>query len=309
MREMILVEHTIKSAVPTKLDAGLCELSRAAAILVQNRVVQKAIRCRTDFSQMRLHSGATLLQQILILRKSKREESSFLLGLLQKYPLEFEVPAEVGAQLQDCDPGSGQGAEELLLCYWLRALTLSIPVSAYWEKARLPFSFQALQEDGDITLRDCEIDNVSGVPHANGIVEALRGQAVQSLTLESFWENKAVCFPALRFGRDVERHIAVLGTRLFGSLIDKLVCLNQDAAQWQSGAEPIWSLFVRSESKTVQQNEKLAKARQFRGEQGEPQTYYLHCNLGDYRVHFRVEPKTRLVEIGYVGKHLPTALF
>ena len=48
--------------------------------------------------------------------------------------------------------------------------------------------------------------------------------------------------------------------------------------------------------------------RRFRSADGKMATYEPHAMVGNrYRIHFRVDQLRKSFEIGYIGKHLPTA--
>ena len=54
-------------------------------------------------------------------------------------------------------------------------------------------------------------------------------------------------------------------------------------------------------------NERLREARRFKSVNGEPMLFAWHARFGrGARIHLRFDARTRQIEIGYIGVHLPT---
>ncbi len=64
---------------------------------------------------------------------------------------------------------------------------------------------------------------------------------------------------------------------------------------------------VRSEGPATM--DQFGEERAHRNRHGKKETYKLHVSAGSCRIHFRVESAGRMIEIGYVGRHLPTKQF
>ncbi len=55
--------------------------------------------------------------------------------------------------------------------------------------------------------------------------------------------------------------------------------------------------------------EQFGDQRIFRDAEGQRRTYELHVSAGSRRIHLRISPRGRVIEIGYVGRHLDTVKF
>ena len=194
--------------------------------------------------------------------------------------------------------------------WYLCAITDGIAVgfpSNGWDRDQLTVRFNELSDD-DIILEASEtIDNLTRIAHARSICERHRDVLRQCKNFAELWENRTIAFPHLVFGPDVEVNAADLQT-----VINKLTSLDDTAAKWRDigGAVPPWMSKVTPESGSVMNNEKLREARRFRSHHGTRELFEWHARFGSGgRIHLRFDPRTFEVEIGYIGKKLPTKLF
>ena len=116
-------------------------------------------------------------------------------------------------------------------------------------------------------------------------------------------------FPHLSFTKNAEQQLLELtgSEPYFSRIIDHLSILNETMSKWEHGQfEPKgfdWS--IESEA-TLNQ---YSKSREFACRDGGTRTFSCHSKMrgANQRIHFFPEPEERLVHIGYVGQHLPTA--
>ena len=127
-------------------------------------------------------------------------------------------------------------------------------------------------------------------------------------------------FPHLKFGPDAVRDYENLRSDDLPRVTNKLNLLDESAMAWRvkGGDESFWKCDARcdarDESKTVQSNPKLRDQRLFRSYRGGEEYFFWHTSCGELgdkpgRIHFRFDEITHEVEVGYIGGHLPTALF
>ena len=65
--------------------------------------------------------------------------------------------------------------------------------------------------------------------------------------------------------------------------------------------------YIQRVRRTVQQ---YGEKREFRNASGERNIFNLHAMIGSgYRIYFRIDKQNKSLEIGYIGKHLPTMKF
>ena len=124
--------------------------------------------------------------------------------------------------------------------------------------------------------------------------------------------ERAAAFPHLKFGPDAERDYAKLSGKDLQTVNKKLALLDRSALEWcvKGGAKPLWHCEVKDESDTVKEGKKLSEKRRFWSYLGTKELFMLHANIGNKRrIHLRIDPSKREVEIGYIGDHLsiPTA--
>lgn len=128
------------------------------------------------------------------------------------------------------------------------------------------------------------------------------------MSYAELWNNRKQAFPNLLFGPDIEDHLAKLNTGDLGTIVGRLASLNAAAAEWRDvgGGAPQWKTKVTDESKPLKNHPKLLAERRFRAYDGTRQLFLWHARFGSSgRVHFRFDPSSYEIEIGYIGKHLP----
>lgn len=108
--------------------------------------------------------------------------------------------------------------------------------------------------------------------------------------------------------------IAMTGTEgHFGWLLKALAAANREMCAWEGGPFPHNKLPgpPTGESYSVMNSPHLRRMRCFKTGTGENLLFEHHMKHAglNMRIHYRVDQDRRLLLIGYVGKHLPTALF
>lgn len=242
--------------------------------------------------------------------------------LLLEIAPKTDFPHEVGVALRDRfylseflhEDGVSREREDargLGAAFLLDGIAVSIPSEEQWQATRIPIRHMWLDERGTERGRDVEVLNLSGLNDGERVNDSLLEKRQHGLMgqLSSLPARKRECFPHLVFGLDVDGHIADLPTAFLGTLVRKLILLDDAARTWRRTPTMTFPTLsdCRSESKPTM--DKYGDLRVYRDPEGVDRTYKLHCALGDYRIHFRIMHEPRCLEIGYVGKHLPTKRF
>ena len=199
-------------------------------------------------------------------------------------------------------------ARGLGAAFLLDGIAVSLPSEHQWKDIWIPLLHVWLGEGGAESGREVEVLNLSGCDQAEQVRESLLRRSQRGLVSEpaALVARKHECFPHLRFGRDVDDHIAKLATGMLAAVIHKLIVLDDASRRWRRDVKTTSPNLpgCRPESDTTMQ--KYGDHRVFRDAEGIRRTYELHCAAGPYRIHLRVVHEPRGLEIGYVGKHLPT---
>lgn len=151
-------------------------------------------------------------------------------------------------------------------------------------------------------------DHVAEPSHAEAIRARRLADLRDDLTPRSFWSMRARVFPNLLFGLDVENQIEKFSTTLLPLLFKRLAELDERSARWRrSEADrfPDGTTEIRGE--TSRTMKRYADDRRFRGHDGVMRTFEDHMWIDrSHRVHLIYDRAQKIVEIGYVGRHLPT---
>lgn len=296
----------------SEASTALVDIAQGMALLVHKAKLPKTIRMQRQMHEILVAEDISLWSVLQTLQKSNatRDEARFWLGLAQKLPLLTDLPASVSHRLSGCEPSAEMGmfGQALVLCVHQAAVAISFPSEKKWDADQLLVHFTEILPDSNMEAANELIDNVARSSHANRILERYGKQQFTQLTPATFWRDRAIAFPALRFGNDVEEHLTIAGGNQFLTIMHRLDELNASAAKWQAdgGAAPNWHSKVTPEAETLRNNPQLAKTRKFKNAQGVPWLYTWHARFGSGgRIHLRFDATDRSVEIGYIGAHLP----
>lgn len=317
MREMALNHAAVWA--PKSNCKEISEWLRDVAIgisqLVENKVVENVLWTSKQLYEIPCLQGFSLYDAYIELGRSGfPEECSFLMGLSSKTPLLRDIEDRFHAcEFLACEGQklSSEDGSPLVLCVIADGVAIGFPSASHWDRAQVTVSFMELLPDETFEEASEEIDHLACSKHADPICERHRARHPDKI-LESnnpvdyLWDNRQEIFPNLIFGQEIENHLGISSSDI-RFIVPALVDLEHSARDWKAkgGPAPLWRRKVTDESNRVKNDPSLRRQRRFRSHDGTHQDFFWHARFGGGRIHLRVDPERREVEIGYIGKHLP----
>ena len=312
MREMILNHASLAPAGWRDALRYLPDLADGMAALVRDRVAQPSLRMSRSLHEKYWPEEGSLFDAYQELRRQgARDQSLFLMKLSEKTPLRSGLAPDAAARFRLCEATAlpAEDGAPLVLCAIADAIAVGFPVDAAWDGDRLAVDFDELLPDGTIGDAREEIDNLARASHAAPIVGRHRARLQRQCSdAADLWHRRADVFPHLTFGPEVEGQFAKLNAGWFPTLVNRLAELDETAAAWVGGDAPPWRCKVTPESESLKKYKKgkLLELRRFQTTGGERLLFEWHARFGSgARIHLRFDARTRGIEIGYVGGHLP----
>jgi len=314
MREMVLNHASILApgSDPESVTQWLKDLVRGMATLVNKQVVQGSLRMARELHETQCLPGYSLSDAYQHLRaqgQSYRDDYVFLMKLDAKYPLLREVGEEVRGRFLACEHRSlpEPEGEPLVFSAIADAIVIGFPSSPEWDRDRVTVHFNELLPDATIKPASEDVDQLTRYAHAAPICDRHRAFLLAGINPHALWENRGVAFPNLVFGPGVQQDLERFA-HLLSTIVGKLTALDVAARDWHSrgGPVPDWGTKVSRESERVMNNPRLREERRFRSDAGIRKLFEWHARFGDNgRIHLRLDQSEHIVEIGYIGRHLP----
>ena len=313
MREMILNHASLAPAAWRDALGFLSDLADGMARLVRGGAAQSTLRMSRSSHEIYWPDQKSLFDAVRqIGREGARDQSLFLMKLSEKAPLLSNLGPHVTGRFHMCGTRAlpADDGAPLVLCVITDAIAVSFPSEPAWDRDRLAVDFEELLADGTMEEAREDIDNLARSAHAGLIVDRQVGRLRRRCSdAAELWERRRQMFPHLAFGQDVGDHLVRLNAGWLSTLVNRLGDLDDAAAAWADtgGDAPPWTCKVTPESTSVMNNERLREARRFKSVRGEPMLFEWHARFGSgARIHLRFDGRTRQIEIGYIGGHLPT---
>ncbi len=314
MRELVL-NHASLNDSRQEAVRWLGDVAQGMAALVQAGVVERSLRTVAAAAELRSPRGWSLFEAYQGLGQiGMRDEGIFLLRLTSKAPLLSGVAETIksrflACEAHDCDSRrlSTTEGKPLVLCAVGDGVAVSFPSEPVWDRDSLTVRFHELLPNDELFEAAEDVDNLARSGHAQPIRSRHRaGLADRCSSGRELWANRRSLYPHLRLGPDVEANLERLDAGLLSVVLKRLGHLDEAADQWETGAAPAWPCKVTPESKTTMNNPRYRRARTFRSVSGTREIFEWHARFGDSgRIHLRFEARERIVEIGYIGTHLP----
>ena len=318
MREMALNHAAVKAPESNReeISKWLRDVANGMSQLVENKVVEKVLRTSQQLGEtVCLHDFSLYEAYIKLGKSGYPEERDFLLRLLSKAPLLRDIEDRFHAcEFLACE-GQNLSSEDrgpLVLCARTDRVAIGFPSAPHWDRDQVTVSFRELLLDETFEETSKEIDHLARSKHADPICERHRARHLDKILesnnpVDNLWDNRQEIFPNLIFGQEVKKHLRTSSNQL-GVIVKVLADLEHSARDWKDRGEPAppWKREVKNESSGVRNDPNLRDERRFSSHDGKPRYFFLHARFGGSgRIHLRIDPERREVEIGYIGKHLP----
>lgn len=276
----------------------------------------RSLRTLETFSYQELAPGYTMAQW----RNDpavERDVRQLFVRYVTKAPLLEGVLHEIRERARGCEARFEDiEAKGLLVAFLLDTLAASVPSAPIWQTTRLSVRIVELEEDGSVCQTNEIVRNASS-PSEVGEVAAIfteaRRQAAR--TGRDLVEQRPSLLPHLRFCGEVDAVLSGMGENddRLSWVRARLFELNDACTSWTQGEYPHHSLAGRPspESRSVNENEDLRRLRLFSCEDGQVRYFEWHLknNFLNLRVHYSPKNDERIVLVGYIGRHLPTAQY
>ena len=203
-------------------------------------------------------------------------------------------------------------ARGLGAAFLLDGIAVSLPSEDRWAKTWIPLRHVWCDEDIDEREEDVNVLNLSEPGQVEGVSDILfqRSQGDLQHSPSALTARRSESFPHLSFGLDVDRQVGKLPSTSVPAVVSKLLTLDDASRAWRRHPEMLSPKLPKCHPETEPTMQQYGDRRVFRDPRGRQQTYSLHAMVGSaYRIHMRIIHDPRGVEIGYVGKHLPTKTF
>lgn len=205
----------------------------------------------------------------------------------------------------------GRRADGMGLAYLLATTAVSLRSAEWWGHVHIRLRYTWLDVDGVEHSKVVVALNIADRDQVDTVNDELLKRARDKLTRNptGLADRRQECFPHLRFGSDVDGQLSVLPRDILDQLISKLIVLDGAVRDWRrDGSHSPVLPKVHPESERTMQ--RYGDRRVFGDVDGIPKEYRPHVMVGDaHRIHFAVDHGNKTLEIGYIGRHLPTALF
>lgn len=314
MREMVFNHSSVRISEQRRdsLSACLKDIVQGMSQLAHAKVVEMSLRMSQEPYLIECFENHTLGHAFETLRKlGYRDEYVFLSRLATRSPLVSGIEQDVKDRFYSTGSirVSGTDEEPPILCAITDWILVSIPSRPSWDCDRLVVQFFEPLLDGSLEECSEHVDQLSRSRHAKDIldrhVKRVRSGCNDPVTL---WARRQDLFPSLSFGPSVERDLISCANQL-PTIIGKLIDLDEASREWfaQGGPAPRWRTRVTPESRARMANPKFVETRTFKNSLGSSSVFEWHARFGNSgRIHLRFEPTSRMVEIGYIGSHLPS---
>lgn len=184
-------------------------------------------------------------------------------------------------------------------------VSVSFNMDSQWEKHTIILKKQKLTDNGEINETEIDIKHASDTSHLishEEFFQDLKRDIGKGITQENFWKNKSKTFPkTIVFCQEVESQIKKLDRNVFLQAIGILLDI-------ETNKKCLTDFCYSRESSTVRQNVKMKNERVFTVNGNKVFFEYHLKNLPNgHRIYFLKE--NNKIYIGYIGKHLATALY
>lgn len=206
----------------------------------------------------------------------------------------------------------GRRADGMGLAYLLATTAVSLRSAEWWGRVHIRLRHTWLDVDGAEHSQVVVALNIADRDQADTVNDELLKCARDELTGNptGLSDRKLECFPHLQFGVDVDEQLSELSLDAIEQVVGKLVVLDDAVRAWRRDTTDSPEALPKVNSESEPTMQKYGDRRSFRDVNGVTKVYERHAMVGkSHRIHLAVDRGTRTLEIGYIGKHLPTVRF
>ena len=314
MREMVLNHASLLLAGWLRTVNWLPDVADGMATLVRDGVARAVLRMCRSPHDIRYPDDQSLFEAYQELRQlGARDQYVFLMRLSTKVPLDNDLGPDVADRFRMCEAKAlaPEDGAPLVFCAVSDAIAVSVPSEPVWDRDRIRVAFDELLPDGVLGEAQEDIDNLARSAHAPPICERHRERLrVHCSNAADLWSRREKVFPHLTFGPSVEGHLAGLNPGWFSTLVSRLADLDsvlRKSGRLLAATRHAGRTKVTPESGPLdEQSGSYGMTRRFTSVSGARVMFAWHARFGSGgRIHLRFDARTRVVEVGYIGGHLP----
>ena len=312
MREPVLNSACVGLGLTNMDDAisATMDIEQGLISLFSSGHILKQLRLHAPLHEIEIFSGVTLYDVFLEICNRTSDRGRFLMLMATKCPIDKDLADEKLADLINWRLTTHPDCLSLLLC---AVSDVRIPISLSWDErwATSPLKVTVCRDNNKSEcLRELYVHNVFSFQNAKEIVEIFNNDILNSIDLFNLWYQKGVLFPRLKFGPGVQNDLQGVGPEIYRAAVGRLSELNRAAVEWEisGAASPTYFSKVTGESGATMK--KFGNRRIFLSAEGKNETFEKHAWVPmGHRLHLRELHDTKLIEVGYIGTHLPTVSF
>ncbi len=314
MREMVLNHASLVADSSFTANEWLVGMARGIQSICDNGLTERHIRSSKHFYEIDCTPDQNFWDLTVgMLSTRSKEEAVLLMDLSARVSLLGDERSDRAYDdrmlklLEPSDPLlSDPEALPLLYCAENDGIAVGFPSTWVWDRDQIEITFREIESNSaEVGVL---IDNLTRPEHAASIVDRQRVDRDEISRPADVWTSRSDAFPDISFGPDVRQHLERVNPSDRSAIVRCLHQLNEATRRWKQdgGATPSWPINVRNESATVQNNRRFSDRRRFRSITGRSELFMWHANYGyGRRIHLRIDASSRVVEIGYIGRHLP----
>lgn len=190
----------------------------------------------------------------------------------------------------------------LACCDIWRSIVVSFNSNEAWSNSIIELQKQTILDENIQTLNIPNLSDISHFIDHETFFTEFEEYIQEDITPSNFWSKKDALFEnKIIFCKEVKKQLSFLDTNIF----DQVLSILRDI---ENGTKTLSDFRISGESKSVEQDKKLKKLREFYVD--DEKVYFeehIKSLSSGYRIYFF--EKNEKIYIGYIGKHLPTKKF
>lgn len=301
----------------TEYEARTWMAEFAHVITASRKLGLKALKVKADFFETQLVKGYHIrawLRDRNVDREQQRRIRSVGTAL---WPLPDDIAQAEAEQMAFEFKHQGHPAFGLGSAYLLESVAISLNTAPNWQLPTILLNIEEFDAESDSLIsRQEPVRHVSQITHLTHHQTWLQDRFSTSVADGRYLLEKCTAwFPNLHFIENAQKQIEAMdrGTPQLRQVVIKLFELQNYCANWTEGGFDKEQLASKTspESPTVRNNPTLRRQRTFLMPNNSEAFFEWHIRLtpNEWRLYFLPDPQKRIMYIGYIGQHLPTAKY